>query len=193
MRYIPQTIQKDLDALHATHVHDIGDFGVFQWHKEDETLVAEADCDVIGVYYPEDKVFQVWDTDERILGVEPDVVESLTRLLAEKTGMVRFLAEDHNYYYAARNFQVIETPCSFQDEIAHLRQLFIDCMVGLENHKEGSYEHIALVHGFQAKFEDFLDRYKQQSIETFATYITELSVPYDRAIQDITLISSLYT
>ncbi len=65
-------------------------------------------------------------------------------------------------------------------------------MVGLEEGREGTEGHIAQVKAFQAGFEDFLDRYKQQSIGTFAAYVAELGVEHGRALTDLVRLNSTY-
>ena len=193
MQYVPESIHETLKALGASQLFVHGEHGLVQWHKEDYTLVAQAEYEIMGAYDAGTEIFQRWGSDEKWLAVGEAELLDLLRTLAKESGPVEFLCKKDGRFYIARTFELCEPEMPFPQEVTRLQKLFVDCMVGLEEGKEGGQEHVALVERFQSGFESFLDRYKGQSVGAFAAYIAELGVPHGRAVSDIVRIFNLYT
>lgn len=191
MRYSPKAAKERFDQLGATQAYILGEHNLIQWHADDYTLVAQATYELMGTYDPGTETFTAWKT-QRAETIPSDWIDIAVQTMARDRGTFPFLLEQGNRYYAVRDIEPIKDERTFPDEVIDLRQQFIDCMVGLEQGQEGTEDHIAQVKAFQAGFEGFLDRYKQQSIGTFVAYVAELGVEHGQALIDLVRLNSMY-
>ncbi len=81
---------------------------------------------------------------------------------------------------------------TFDEQVIRVRKLFFDCMVGIEEGKDGSEEHKKQVSRFNIELDAFLDKYTDQSVGTFAAYVAELGIPHPRALTDIVRLRGMY-
>lgn len=192
--YFPKdTTQKKLETLEATEIQINEEYERVQWHKADFTLVAEANLYAVGKYVTKTQQFIKKAGRGIIEGVKLEDVPVIALKLAKEDGKVDFIIKKGLWYYAVLNFKEIKVEKSFEDEVITLRKLFIDCMVGIEDGKQGTLNHKKKVTEFNSGLDAFLAKYTDQSVGTFAQYVTQLGIPHENAIADIIRLRGLYT
>jgi len=191
--YFPkETTQKKLVTLGATQVQINEEYERVQWHKADFTLVAEANLYVVGKYITKMQQFIGKAGREIIEGVKFEDVPAIALKLAKENGKVDFIVKKGRWYYAVVNFKEIKVKKTFEDEVITVRKLFIECMVGIEDGKQGTEDHKKTVTEFNSGLDAFLAKYTDQSIGTFSQYVAQLGIPHENALADIIRLRGFY-
>ena len=193
INYFPRDkIQKKLDSLGVKQVQINEEYERVQWHKADFTLVAEASLYTVGKYTDDTKKFKRWGGRGVIEDVKQEEVPALALKLAEEDVKVDFIIKKGRWYYAVVNFKKRKAEKTFEEEVIAVRKLFIECMVGIEDGKQGTKDHMKKVAEFNAGLNALLDKYTDQSVGTFAQYVAQLGIPHGTAFADIVRLRGMY-